>query len=85
MKKLVTLVMIAAATTFAMTSCGGEDAANAFTDAMENMAEDAADAVDETVTPVEEPVMDEVPAEVDTNAVSADDVPVEEPTETTEH
>ena len=66
MKKLVTLVMIAAATTFAMTSCGGgEETANAFEDMLneaaaemeaadEEAAEEMETAVEEVVAAVEE-------------------------------
>ena len=55
MKKLVTLVMIAAATTFAMTSCGGgEETANAFEDMLNEAAAEMEAAVEEVETAVEE-------------------------------
>jgi hypothetical protein len=84
MKKLVTLVMIAAATTFAMTSCGGGEEASSWADAVTEGMNEAVDAANEEMAvPEEAPVVDEVPADVDTTA-AMDEVPAEEPMETTE-
>ena len=82
MKKLVTLVMIAAATTFAMTSCGGgEDAANAWADAMTESLEEAAEEMEEAIEEVEEVVEEEVVMDDTTATDDAIEITEEEITE----
>lgn len=84
MKKFVTLVMIAAATTFTMTSCGGGDEAatalenfaeemEAATEEMEHATEEAVEEVEEAL---EEPLIDTTEMETPVEEVEA--APVEE-------
>ncbi len=84
MKKFITLVMVAAATTFSMTSCGGgeEDANSTLENAVEEMGDamnDMADEVNEAADDMTDAMVEDTTnmMEDTTGAATADTMDVE--------